>query len=329
MKKLHASFMKDLKNEFDGLYCYIISQLETEKVVDNNIKKAFEKVKSHQHKLNKIIPCKPCKYSVANKKLTRTRTDYLISLRLRVQSYLRSHKQDERVAAACIYSVLEQYGKKYYVATLFTQMDLVDDLILNIKTHKEFEEAFTLLGLNDLMDTIAKITKKIVKNYGGRILDNLKSKDSRKGVRKAAYRDMKIMVDAINFMLDINSDNPEKTAEAESLILVIDGLFKDYRTPMKSRNTKRKNKKEAAVIVKELITTQVYDVPQEGQESRSMQTQTNNQLKSNPSPESSTSKPTNAEADLIDLISTTRSNAENLFKTNNKKRKDSKRGRNG
>ena len=67
---------------------------------------------------------------------------------------------------------------------------------------------------------------------------------------------MKIMADAINFTAVINEHNEEKRAVVEELIFYIDGILKDFHTPMKLRNTKRKNRKAVVEAVQELMYPQ-------------------------------------------------------------------------
>jgi len=67
---------------------------------------------------------------------------------------------------------------------------------------------------------------------------------------------MKIMADAINFMAVINEQDEEKMTIVEELIYYIDGMLKDFRTAMRSRNTKRKNRKAVATAVLKLASVQ-------------------------------------------------------------------------
>ena len=257
MEKLHVSFMRDLLNiEFEGLYFDIIKLMEIKQVDDSNINIAFERVKPHVEKFDALRNRQRHPLSTLNKKLTRMRTDYLISLRLRVESYMRSHIPEERVAAERIYFVMDMYGKKYYVPSIITQSAFVDDLVANIKEHKDFKDAFTLLRLHDLMDTIAEMTEEIMKNYLQRVNDNSRRKERNKGVRMAAYKDMKVMIDAINFMYVLKRDDEDMKVALEDLMWHIKETFKAYSTPMKSRTTKRKNRRAVANAVKELIDMQ-------------------------------------------------------------------------
>lgn len=255
MKKVHVNFMNDLRNhEFVELYHIIINYIEKQQVDDANVKTAFEQVKSYKVKLLDMKKRKPSKFSKRNRELTRVRNEYLISLRLRVQSYLLSHLPAERKAAKKIDFVMKAYGREYYVATILPQTKLVEDLKHRLKRNKNnFREAVMFLGLNDLINTIIDMTMEIMENYQHRLNEDGAMKSKREGVKNAAYLDMKIMADAINFMAIVNRNNEEKRAVVEELINNIDGILKDFRTPMKSRNTKRKNKKAVEVALEGLI----------------------------------------------------------------------------
>ena len=257
MKKLHVNFMKDLRNhEFVELYNIIIDYIEKQQVDDITINSAFEGVKQHRKKLFDMQKRKRSGYSIVNKELTAVRNEYLISLRLRVKSYLLSHIPAEREAADKIYFVLKTFGKKYYVPTIIPQTTFVSGLEHKLKHNKEFREAILLLGLGDLMKALIDLTIEIMENYNQRIIQNGETKSKRKGVKSAAYRDMKIMADAINFMAVVNLHNEEKMTIIEELINEIDGILKDFSTPMKSRNTKRENRKRVEATVMELINIQ-------------------------------------------------------------------------
>ncbi|HTN68309.1 MAG TPA: DUF6261 family protein [Dysgonamonadaceae bacterium] len=258
MEKVHVNFMKDLRNhEFVELYNIIINYIEKQEVDDANVKIAFEKVKSHRVKLLDLEKRKRSKFSIRNRKLTRKRNEYLISLRLRVQSYLLSQIPAERDAAKQIDFVIKSYGREYYVATIVPQTIFVDDMEHRLKHNKKnFREAVSLLKLNDLINTITDMTVEIMANYKQRVNEDGETKSKREGVKNAAYLDMKIMADAINFMAIVNRHNEEKKAVVEELINNIDGILKDFRTQMKSRYTKRKNRKAVETAVQELINSQ-------------------------------------------------------------------------
>lgn len=124
----------------------------------------------------------------------------------------------------------------------------------NINESSDFKDAVSLLGLNELMDIIFDLTLEIMINYNLRVFETGETKSKRSGVKRAAYRDMKIMADAINFMAVINEQDEERMGIVEELIYYIDGILKDFRTAMRSRNTKRKNRKAVATAMMKLAS---------------------------------------------------------------------------
>ena len=249
--------MKDLRNhEFVEVYSIIINYIEKLQVNDANLKIAFEMVKSHEMRLLDMGKRKISSFSLENKELTRKRNDYLISLRLRVKSYLLSHIQAECDAAQLIHIVMKSYSKKYYVATILPQTRFANDLKYQLTHNNDFRDAASLLGLNDLLNTIFEMTVEIMANFDKRINENGETKSKREGVKKTSYRDMKTMADVINFMAAINQQNEEKRAFVKNLIDDIDGILKDFRTAMRSRNTKRKNRKAVETAVMKLASMQ-------------------------------------------------------------------------
>lgn len=261
MKELHVSFMRDLKNvDFEGFFKNIIVTMETRQLDDPIIQKAFDRLKPHVPKFYDALKTRiRNKHSEANLKLTKTRTEYLISLRRRVKSYLFSHLPHERIAAQCIYDILKEYDKTYYVPSITTQSSFVYDLFSYMKMQESFKEAFTMLGLDGLMEAIDTISQRITKNDVQCTKDNIKRQTKREGVREAAYRDMRTFVKAIHYCYEVNLDDEEKIAQLDSLIWVVNDVIKQFRTPMRALSTKSKNRKEKQAAEAELLNSQQED----------------------------------------------------------------------
>lgn len=79
--------------------------------------------------------------SIENNKLKRMRNDYLLPLRLRLESYLLSPILVERNAVAEIQCIIEPYGREYYVASIVSQKRLADDLKESLMQNNAFKEA--------------------------------------------------------------------------------------------------------------------------------------------------------------------------------------------
>lgn len=246
MQGLHISFMRDLKNiDFEGLYKNIILMMERQQHVDDPvIQVAFDRLKPHVAKFNDALRTRVRnEHSIENDDLTKTRTEYLISLRRRVKSYLLSHIPKDRVAAKHIYFVLKRYDKTYYVPSITTQSQLVHDLFSYMREDEKFKESFAFLKLNSLMNAIENISIEIHKNSVQCANDNVERKNKTDGVREDAYRDMKYFVNAIHFTYESNLDDEEKIVKLDRLIWLVNDVLKQYRTPMRAQTTKNKNRK--------------------------------------------------------------------------------------
>lgn len=261
MKKLHISFMTDLFNiDFAEAYGFVINYIEQEKVGNGDLKIVSERVKSHKTKLHELRNRGRNTLSILNGELTRTRTDYLISLRLRVKSFMRSHLPNERTAAKRIYLILRSYDNSYYVPTIIQQTSFVKSIVNYGKEHKDFKEALTLLELDGLMEATVEITKEIMANYLQCVNDSGKSKSKSKDARSAAYRDLRTLADTLNVMLDLHRENEEKRAIAQEMILNINYRLEDFHTALKIRNTKRKNRKYRDTAVTNLINNHLTSI---------------------------------------------------------------------
>ena len=245
MEKLQIGFMKDLRNrEFKELYNKIIKLLSEKQLENDNIKIAFERIIPYKEKFKHALTAKGTnEYSAVNKALTPIRNNYLISLRKRIESHQRCENPVERAAARIINDVLQKYGKKYYVATITTQSVFVNDLVDHINNQPDFKNAIQVLNMEDLMDAIIKITQEVELNVALFTASNVRSKMKRKGVRKAAFVDLKVLIDNINSTYLLHRNDDEKSEIYRELVFDINTDVKNYRMRLKSRKTKQNNKR--------------------------------------------------------------------------------------
>ena len=247
MRKLHVGFMKDLRNHaFHQLYDLIIELVEDEQIKDLDIQANLEGAKLHQGKFSKAFAKRERNpYTVANEKLIEQRTQCLIMLRNRLKSYLPSFIPQEQAAAKRIHFVMREYGKKYYVPSNKTQADMIDNINAHISEKENFKEAFATLGLNALMDQINELTQRIDQNYKQYITTSTQIKNQRKGVRKEAYTDLKIMIEGIMYKFQTLRRDQAKRDELEVLMEKIYINLKMFSTPLKSLRTQRANQRTA------------------------------------------------------------------------------------
>ena len=247
MRKLHVGFMKDLRNHvFHTLYDIIIKTVEDEHIEDLDVRANLERAKSHQDKFLKAFAKRERNpYAVANDDLIGQRTQCLMMLRNRLKSYLPSFIPQEQAAAKRIHFVMRQYGKKYYVRSNKTQADLVDKLNYHINKDGDFKDAFSTLGFNGLMADINELTQEINQNYKQYITTSTQIQEQRKGVRKAAYIDLKIMIEGIMYKFHTCQGDQTKRDELEVLMKNINITLKHFSTLLKSRKTQLANQRAA------------------------------------------------------------------------------------
>lgn len=101
MKKMHVSFVKDLRNREFSLLIDNIAELFAESKSENqSLKKATENLQSHDNKLLQLKDTKPRHYlTKIIKEKVDNRTEYLVCLRMRIEAALFSPIPQERVAA--------------------------------------------------------------------------------------------------------------------------------------------------------------------------------------------------------------------------------------
>lgn len=252
MKKIHINFMNNLRNgEFAKLYKQICSNIDAEKLPDEHVKRFFLDITRHLSDIGYIgnDPRSHELTCVMNEQ-TRIRTDYLISLRRHLDAKM--YSQEERSTSKVLISWLEQQGEKLYVPSINLQSRLVENLMHVRKMDSKISEALTFLDIEKYLLLAFDLTKEIDLNFECRTHDMAARTKKARFVRKAAYHDLKIFVDQLNIFTEKDKysleDNIYHVYNRE-----INSLLMSYRTALKSRTIKRKNKNETTDAVKKLI----------------------------------------------------------------------------
>ena len=255
MKKLHISFIREIKNvEFAILVNLLAKSLEGIETQDELLKNTINKIRFHSSEmafLKDQISSHPLTEVIGT--LTRQRTNYLISLRLQVEGKMLSHRIDEREAARNLYRWLESSKKYLYIPSLIPQTGRIMGLMHELETDNAIQESLVFLRLDDLFEAIIEVTNKIAANDKRRMND--KANDTKKGteLRNAAYKDIKLLVQVIEVMMSLHPEHTEDNIYYK-LALRIELELKNRHTILKSRNTKRRNKKEVVCAITELIS---------------------------------------------------------------------------
>ena len=264
MEQIHIGFMKDLKNvEFGELFDIISSTLTTEKI-NNQLLTTIHK---------RILPHNKALLRMNNKKLrhpltpviqeqVQSRTKYLSCLRLKVEASMLSPDAEEVDAAELLQLWLSPYKKGLYPPSIHLQSRMVSDLMTDRDESAEIQNAIGLLRLDTLIETIVEITAKMRENVLLRLNDRDEYVVNGQEIRKAAYADLKLFVQLMNNTYQLSEDEAEKE-QLREISSQMNGQLKDFRTKLRVRNTKRKNKKDVVVAVKELINDSSEEKNQE------------------------------------------------------------------
>lgn len=255
MKKLHINFMRRLKNNEFAILIDNINSSVCDEVTDNNVLQSIiEKINFHNDELA-FLRDAPCGHPLTKKieKLTYTRNEYLQSLRMQVKGKMLSHIKEERTAAEYLYWWIEKYKENLYVPSISTQTQLVHGMRNERRYNKDINEAAEVLVLTGLLDAIEKVTNTIVATERKRVKDTTKNIKKGKDLRSAAYADVQLLVSMIEVMFSMHPERDFQENTYFRLKQLLGTNLKDSHTVLKSRQTKRKNKKEADIAVIELI----------------------------------------------------------------------------
>lgn len=257
MKELHINFMNNLQNiQFAKLYNQICISVESELLEKGNDQEACQNVKNQVAEINQMLP-DPLIHEltvVVNKKV-RIRTNYLISLRKQVEGLKITYCENKISAAIVLSYWLEKQSGKLYRPSITSQSRLVENLMHEREQNTEIDAAITFLRLDGLIAAIDVINKEIDANFMQRNKELSARTKKSKAIRKAAYNDLRLFVSSINLFVGMHKKKNEDTIYHQ-YSREINNLLISYNTKQKSKNTKRKNKKEIATAVEELMNSQ-------------------------------------------------------------------------
>ena len=257
MKELHINFMNNLQNiQFAKLYNQICISVESELLEKGNDQEACQNVKNQVAEINQMLP-DPLIHEltvVVNKKV-RIRTNYLISLRKQVEGLKITYCENKISAAIVLSYWLEKQSGKLYRPYITSQSRLVENMMHEREQNTEIDAAITFLRLDGLIAAIDVINKEIDANFMQRNKELSARTKKSKAIRKAAYNDLRLFVSSINLFVGMHKKKNEDTIYHQ-YSREINNLLISYNTKQKSKNTKRKNKKEIATAVEELMNSQ-------------------------------------------------------------------------
>ena len=257
MQKMHISFIKDLKNaEFYELFVYLDLILDTKETQNNQLKQVVGRIKSHRPKLGLLRDTNPRHHltEIINTKV-RNRTEYLACLRMKIEANLLSPISEERIAARRLKLWMKPYRKDIHKPTITTQGQLVEFLMHDRNNDADVKTFTSLLNLDRLLEIIASTTDEVNNLFSERSKDINRHSVNSKELREAAYKDLQLLVAVMEVSYLMGGEDEEEKERVAKLSKALVGILKSFHTPLKSRNTKSRNKKEINAAVEELIDT--------------------------------------------------------------------------
>lgn len=135
------------------------------------------------------------------------------------------------------------------------QTQAVIFLNLDKSESKTIQEHTALLNLDYILDIVVSKTEKIKSLVTARVKDKTLRATNGKKVRAAAYFDLRVLLEAMKTIYNLSS-NEQEVEEMAKLSAEINEILTRFCRELRSRNTKRSNKKEVDIAVNQLIENQ-------------------------------------------------------------------------
>lgn len=245
MEVIQIGYMKEL-TFFDFLIVFdaVSSRLKDQEFECDRMQRSAEKIIAHTKKMQKVKDVKPSHpLTKVIKDNIRIRTQFLGSLRLRIDSFMLSHKPEHRVAAKELKYWLQQYKKELYPPSNFTQSHYVKIMMDDIKKQAYIRDAVALLYLDDLLEEIATRTADIEERFIERTKSLTQNAVVCKELRDAAYADFKTLLNTMESTHSLSMSETEKI-HLKKLSVYINEPVVMMHSLLKSNKTRKNKRKE-------------------------------------------------------------------------------------
>lgn len=245
MKKLHISFLHNLHHvEFKTFYSNLLRLMQGSEFTDATLTELLERLQSQKEDVDSLRRnVEPSYKTPIIAKLSRLRTDYLISLRLEIKAKKLSYIPEMRPAAKRLHTWLKSYKKEPYIQSIITQDIVVDSILGSIRENESLRADIALLQLDGLINAIAKTTQQIGLNVKHRAQDKVSKNKLGRDLRDAAYDEIRILANYLHYKVSL-IEGTMKESEHFILLLKIDMQLRDIRKIFRIRTVKDKTRKE-------------------------------------------------------------------------------------
>ena len=264
MRKISVYKLNRLRNhDFTRAYKLIVSQLEGEEFLVEDVQTAYSNICAHNAKLTTI------KNGEAKHDLTETmsnlrdlRHQYVLSLRGRVVYSRKSPFAEERNAANKLYKWLEKEQEFLRTRSINSQAKSIDNMMDTLNEESGLQDALSTLGLDELFTTIVSTSVEIDDAFKVRTADLSALKKKTRLLRSNAYDAMQVFIVALEQTIALNKGDVERS---RFNINEIDRVVTTFASKYDSDATRKKNAEEAAKAEAEAKAKAEKDANREGQ----------------------------------------------------------------
>lgn len=233
-----------INQEFPKAYRQIVSRLEGEEFVVEDVQQSFVAVKSQSGKLDFV------KSNMAQHPLTNTiailrdlRHQHLLSLRGRVVYCLKSPIVAEREAASELIVWLNRESDYLRSRSIQHQSQSVYRLAHDVSLSSQLQSALESLGLLGVMDSLSSISTQIDEFHSLRKDDQLAITIKNNELRLNAYAAIQTFVIAVEQTIALKKGD---VADHQRYIREVNATVSEFYKLHLARSTRRKNAAEAA-----------------------------------------------------------------------------------
>ena len=264
MRKISVYKLNRLRNhDFTRAYKLIVSQLEGEDFLVEDVQTAYENICAHNAKLATI------KNGEAKHELTETmanlrdmRHQYILSLRGRIVYSRKSPFAEERDAANKLYRWLEKEQEFLRSCSIDTQAKSIDNMQSTLQVSQDLQAALTTLGLSDAFTSIVTATSDIDAAYKERTAEQSALTKQTNLLRNDAYNAMQVFIVALEQTLALKKGDVERS---RFNLNEIKRVVTKFTSRYDSDATRKKNAEEAAKAEAEAKAKAEKEANQEGQ----------------------------------------------------------------
>lgn len=244
MQNINVSYLYRLRNQaFPEAFSTICSILDRSEIAEEYLAACLAKAKAHIPKLvclKNMNLTHPLTKKLSDMKYERH--DYFLAIKGRVSNNLRSPKETERKASAVLDLWLHGYRQYLATASINEQNNLVIQMADDISSDLEIATAMDDADCSDIFSAIESLSINIKDAILKRSADRVAKRRKADVVRRAAYKDMKTLLNGIDMAINLGSDDSSTYVGYRT---EISDILNQFNAKTMSRATRKKNAEDA------------------------------------------------------------------------------------